>query len=211
MPGKAGNAAAIGALDRHLVEPRQHFLARGFLAAPPGRDVRHLQIFAEQTPRQTRQEAEQRARLQHAGARHVGDHDAVLPDHVDQAGHAELRGGVEFERIEEIGIDPAQQHVEPLQPGDGADMDAVAADREVVALDQEEAEIARQRGVLEIGLAEIARRQQPDARLVAVGAGAQAVAERLEERRDALDIHRLVQRGKGARQHQAVFQRVARA
>ena len=73
----------------------------------------------------------------------------------------------------EIGIDPAQQHVEPLQPGDGADMDAVAADGEIVALDQQEAEIARQRGVLEIGLAEGARRQQADARLVAVGAGAQ--------------------------------------
>ena len=78
--------------------------------------------------------------------------------------------GIEFERIEEIGVDPPQQHVEPLQPGDGADVDAVARDREVVALDQQEAEIARQRGVLEIGLAEIARRQQADARLVAVGA-----------------------------------------
>ena len=171
---KAGNAAAIGAFDRDLVEPRQHFLARGLLAAPPGRDMRHLQVFAEQTPAQARQEAQQRARLHHAGARHVGDDDAVLAQHVDQAGHAELRGGVQFERIERIGIDPAQQHVEPLQAGDGADMDAVAADGEIVALDQQEAEIARQRGVLEIGFAEGARRQQPDARLVAVGAGAQA-------------------------------------
>ena len=113
-----------------------------------------LEIFAEQPPAQARQEAEQRPRLQHAGARHVGDHDAVLAQHVDQAGHAELRGGVELQRIEEIGIDPAQQHVEPLQAGDGADMNAVAADGEVVALDQQEAEIARERGVLEIGLAE---------------------------------------------------------
>ncbi len=211
VAGKTGNAAAIGALDRHPVEPRQHFLAGGFLAAPPGRDVRHLQILAEQAPRQTGQEAEQRARLQHARARHVGDDDAILPDDVDQAGHAKLRGSVKLQRIEKIGIDPAQQHVEPLQPGDGADVNAVAADREVVALDQQEAEIARQRRVLKIGLAEIAGRQQPDARFVAVGAGAQTVAERLEERRDALDIHRLVQRGKGARQHQAVFQRIARA
>ena len=37
------------------------------------------------------------------------------------------------------------------------------------------------------------------------------VAERLEERRHALDVHRLVERGKGARQHQPVFQRIARA
>ena len=173
--------------------------------------MRHLQILAEQAPAQARQEAEQRPRLQHAGARHVGDDDAVLAQHVDQAGHAEMRGRIELERIEEIGIDPAQQHVEPLQAGDGADMNAVAADGEIVALDQQEAEIARQRGVFEIGFAEGARRQQSDARLVAVGAGAQAVAERLEERRHALDIHRLVEIGKGARQHQAIFQRVARA
>ena len=135
--------------------------------------MRHLQIFAEQTPAQARQEAEQRPRLQHARARHVGDDDAVLAQHVDQAGHAELRGGIELERIEEIGIDPAQQHVEPLQAGDGADVNAVAADGEIVALDQKKAEIARERGVLEIGFAEDARRQQPDPRLVAVGAGAQ--------------------------------------
>ena len=84
-----------------------------------------------------------------------------------------MRGRVEFERIEKIGIDPAQQHVEPLQAGDGADMHAVAADGEIVALDQQKAEIARKRRVLEKGFAERARRQQPDPRLVAVGAGAQ--------------------------------------
>ena len=109
-----------------------------------------------------------------------------------------MRGGVEFQWIEEIGIDPAQQHIEPLQAGDGADMDAVAADGEIVALDQEEAEIARQRGVLEIGFAELAGCQKPDTRLVAVGAGAQAVAERFEERRHPLDIHRFVKRGESA-------------
>ena len=153
---KTGNASAIGALDGELVEPRQHFLARGFLAAPPGRDIRHLQIFAQEAPAEARQEAEQRAGLHHARARHVGDDDAVLAQHVDQAGHAELRGSIELQRIEEIGIHPAQQHVEPLQAGDGADVNAVAADGEIVALDQQESEIARQRGVLEIGFAELA-------------------------------------------------------
>ena len=79
---------------------------------------------------------------------------------------------IELQRIERIGIDPAQHHVEPLQARDGADMDAVAADREIVALDQQKAEIARQSGVFEIGFAEGAGRQQTDARLVAVGAAA---------------------------------------
>src|SRR6202035_3349990 len=101
---------------------------------------------------------------------------------------------IELERIEKIGIDAAEQHVEPLEACDRADMDAIAGDREVVALDQQEAEIARQRRMLEIGLAERAGCEQADARLVAVGAVAKRVAECLEERRDALDIHRLVER-----------------
>ena len=44
------------------------------------------------------------------------------PQHVDQARHAELRAGVQFERIGEIGIDPAQDHVGALQAGDRADV-----------------------------------------------------------------------------------------
>ena len=135
--------------------------------------MRHLQILSEETPRQARQEAEQRPRLHHARARHVGDHDAIFAQHVDQPGHAEMRGGIELERIERIGIDAAEQHVEPLETGNGADVDTVVADGEIVTLDQEEPEIARQRRVLEIGFAETAGRQQPDAGLVTVGAGAQ--------------------------------------
>src|SRR5207248_7525118 len=140
-----------------------------------------------------------------------GDDDAVFAEHVDQAGYAEMRGGIELQRVEKVGIDPAQQYVEPLEAGDGADVNTVAADGEVVALDQHEAEIARQRRMLKVGFAETAGRQEANARLVAVGAGAKRIPERLEERRDALDIHRLVQRGESARQHQAIFQRVARA
>ena len=45
-----------------------------------------------------------------------------------------MRGGIELERIERIGVDTAKQHVDALKAGDGADMDAVAADGEVVAL-----------------------------------------------------------------------------
>ena len=211
MAGKARNRTAVGAFDGKIVEPVQHFLARGFLAAPPGRDVRHLEVLAQKALAQAWQEAEQRPRLQHAGTRHVGDHDAVLAQHVDQARHAEMRGGIKFQRIEKVGIDPAQQHIEPLQPGDGADMDAVAADGEIVALDQQEAEITRDRGMFEISFAEGARRQQSDPRIIAVGAAAQRIAKRLEERRHPFDVHRLVEVGKGPRQHQAVFQRVAGA
>jgi len=64
--------------------------------------MRHLQIFAEETPAQAGQEAQQRPRLHYARTRHVGDHDAVLAEHIDQAGHAELRGSIQLQRIERI-------------------------------------------------------------------------------------------------------------
>ena len=100
---------------------------------------------------------------------------------LDQAGHAEARGGVELERIERSRNRPgASSTSSALQAGDGADVEAAVADREIVALDQQEAEIAGESGLLEIGLAVAARREQADARLVAIGA---ARAGRRETRR----------------------------
>ena len=55
-----------------------------------------------------------------------------------------------------------------LQAGHGADEHAVVAHREVLALDQQEAEIAREIGVLEIGLVHRAGRQHADAGVVLV-------------------------------------------
>ena len=107
--------------------------------------MRHLQLFAEQAAAERRQEAEQRARLQHAGARHVGDDDAALRSTSTRPGTPRCEEALSSSGSSEVGIDAAQEHVEPLQAGDGADVDAAVADGEVVALDQQEAEIARQR------------------------------------------------------------------
>ena len=79
------------------------------------------------------------------------------PKRLEQAGHAEARRGVQLERIDEIGVDAAPDHVGALQARDRADMDRPSCDDEVVALDQQEAEIAREVGLLEIGLAVAAR------------------------------------------------------
>ena len=88
-------------------------------------------------------------------------------------------------------------------------MDLVVAHGEVGALDEEQAEIARQVGMLEIGLAERARREQADARVGALGKRGKAGAERLEEGRQALDVHAPVEFGEGARQCVPVFERIA--
>ena len=94
----------------------QHFLARGLLATPPGRDMRHLQIFAEEALRSGWAGNQQRPRLHHAGARHIGDHDAVLAARrrSGRARRAARRRRAPADRAN--WIDPAQQHVEPLRP-----------------------------------------------------------------------------------------------
>ena len=90
-------------------------------------------------------------------------------------------------------------------------MHAAFAHEKVIALDQEEAEIARKIGLLEIGFAQRARRQKADARLGTVGRAAQPGTKSLEEGGEALDIHFVVEKRQGAREHEAVLERVARA
>ena len=94
---------------------------------------------------------------------------------------------LELERIGEIGIETAQQHLGALEAGHGADEDAIVADGQVLALDQQKAEIAREIGVLEIGLVQRPRRQHADAGIVAAVERRQFHLEGLEERRHALD------------------------
>ena len=82
---------------------------------------------------------------------------------------------------------------------------------QVATLDQQQAEVAGEIGLLEIGLVVGAGRQQADARIAAPGASGKAGAERLEERREPLDVHGAVEVRPGARQHEAVGERVAGA
>ena len=155
------------------------YAALAWLAAPPGRDVRQDQLLAEDLPRQPRHEAHQRPRLDHAGAEPVGDDDVLAPDSLDQPGHAQRRGGVELERVGEIAVDAPPDDVRTLEAGDGAHMHQPVAHDEVAALDQQEAEIAGEIGLLEIALVHLARRQQADARLRALCHRRQAVANRV--------------------------------
>ena len=90
-------------------------------------------------------------------------------------------------------------------------IDRAVAHRQVAALDQQEAEIAREIGVLEIGLVQRPRRQQADARRLAAGLRRQRAAPGLEERREPLHLHRRIEVRHGARERDAVLQRIAHA
>ena len=119
--------------------------------------------------------------------------------------------GVELQRIGEIGVEPAQQHLGAAQAGDGADEDAVVAHGQILALDQQEAEIAREIGVLEIGLVHRPGREQADAHVVVAVERGKLALERLEERRHALHVGGAVDVGHGAGKREPVLDRIAGA
>ena len=123
----------------------------------------------------------------------------------------EARRGVEFERIGEVGVDAAQQHFGALQAGDGADEDAVVAHAQILAFDQQEAEIAREVSVLEIGLAQRPGREQTDMGVVLTAERGELGLKGLEERRHPFDPRGAIDVGNGARQRQPVLDRVAGA
>ena len=96
-----------------------------------------------------------------------------------------------------------------LSPGHGADEDAVVARGQVFALDQEEAEIAGEIGVLEIGLVHRPGREHANPGIVLAVEAGQLVLQRLEERRVAEHPQAAIDVGNPVGQREPVFQRIA--
>ena len=81
----------------------------------------------------------------------------------------------QFQRIAVAVVESPEDDVDRLQAVERLDEDAPIPHRQIASLDQREPEIARQVGVLEVGLVQRTRREQHDARRVA-RAGARAVS-----------------------------------
>ena len=94
---------------------------------------------------------------------------APLPQRLDHAGRADAAVVAQLQRIDEAGIHAPPQHADRLEAGDGAHHHLAVLDDEVLALEQHEAEVAGDVGVLEIGLVVLARRQDADAAVVRRG------------------------------------------
>ncbi len=127
--------------------------------------MRQHQRTAEDVGGKTRQEGHERRGFHQAGAQRIGHGDPALAHRLHQARHAQPRVRVQLQRIGEVRIQAAQQHIHPLEPGDGAHIHHVAAHGEITALHQQETEIAGEQRVLEIGFVERTRRQQANAAL----------------------------------------------
>src|SRR5690606_2712418 len=113
---------------------------------------RHLERLAEEALADGGVEAGERAGLEDGGSERVRDEDVAGADRVEQAGDAERRVGAELDRIAVVAVQAAQDRVHAAEAAQRLQVDGVAADDEVLALDEREAEVAREERVLEVRL-----------------------------------------------------------
>ena len=149
-----------GTLENEMSGFFQRIFHDRSLAAPPGGHPGQREGFAQQVLAQAGQEARQRPGFDHAGANAVGQQYIAASHHVHQTGHAQRRVGTQFERIAEIIIHAAHDGMHPAQAGEGLEPHAAVSHRKILPLDQREAQVARQIGVLEIGFVVRPWRQQ---------------------------------------------------
>src|SRR5262249_19979157 len=125
--------------------------------------------------------------------------------------HAKSRTRVKLERTGEVAVEPPHQYFGALEAGHRADEDAIVAHGQILAFDQQEAEIARKISVLEIGLIHGPGREHADPRIILPVERGKLGLKSLEERRQALDLEPAIDLGHGAGQREAVFERITGA
>ncbi len=119
------------------------------VAAPPGGHTRQRQLLTEERLGDGRQERAERRVLDDTTAERVDDDHVAPATGLEQAGHAELGLGTQFEWIAVPGIDPAQDHVDRLDLTEGPQVDPSPAHEQVAALDQAVAQVRGDERVLE--------------------------------------------------------------
>ena len=204
--------ARVGGLDHAVFEQGQHLAQRGVFAAPPGGQRGQGEFFAQQVAADGGQKTQQRTRLQGGRARRVGQQQVAGAQHLQQAGHAQGRVGAHLQRVQPFVVHAFDERVHRLQAAEGLEVQALVAHRQVVALDQREAQVARQIGVFEIGFVVGAGREQRDTGVLALGRqGFEAVHQRAVAGGQALHFHAGKSLGELARDGNAVFQQVTQA
>ena len=144
----------------------------------------------------------------------VRDRDVAGAIGVEEAGGAEQRLAPEDQRVEEVVVDPAVDHVHPLQPARRAHEDDVLVAHEVAPLHQLDPHLAREERVLVVGGVVDAGREQDDGEVAARRCGSDRVQDGEQLLRvvvDAGDAVPLEELGERALHRGAVLEHVARA
>ena len=200
----------VGRLDHAIVHLRQRLGQHGLFATPPGVQRRQQQLLAQQARSQRRQKAENGTGFEKTGARQIRHDHIAGADRLQQAGNAKPGFGPQLQRVEILVINALDQHIDLLQPVQGFQIELAVTHGQIAALDQRNAEIACQIGLLEIGFVERSRREQGNmGALARRAAAAQAGNQRPVERGQALHAHAIQRLRKLLRHHMAVFQHVA--
>ena len=213
----ARGAAVVreGAAQHLVVQLAAHVLPRRRFTAPPGGQRRQRQRLVHQALGNAGQKALDGRRFKKGTPQRVGHHHAAVARGLQQAWHPERAVGAQFQRVAPVVVQPAQHTVHGFQPFDGLEEQALATHREVTAFHQRQAQVARQVGVFEVGLAVGARRQQHHARRVAAGHGGGALLQRVQQPAvaggDALHPQFTEGVGELARDDEPVVQHVAQA
>ena len=204
-PAEHGGGTGVPGEGLHdeVLEVGQHVVEPGVVAAPPGRDRRHLQLRPEQHLGQLGEERQEPGVLQHRAAQRVDHRDPSPPASLDQARHAQLRFRAQLERVAESAVDPAEDDVDRLPAPEGPDPDPPVPEGEVRPLHQGVAQPGGQQGVLEGRLRPRAGAEDDDAGLVG-GRGChrlQPGPQGPEERGQAVDLGVPVEAGKHPGHH----------
>ena len=202
-----------GGSEDHLIDVIERVRQRRPIAAPPGLDRRQLQILAQEAPAQARQKWDHGGRLQHAAAERVRDGDVAAANRIQQTRNAQRRIGTQLQGIAEIIVQAPQDDVDTVQAAQRLQIHAAVAHRQIAPIDQLVTEVLRQERLLEVGGVVGAGAEQHDARIVAIVGRQrrQGLAHRSEEQRQPLDVALAKYIRKHARNHDAVFERIARS
>ena len=207
--------AREGAAQQLVVHLPAHVVPGRVFAAPPRGHGRQGQGLAHQRLRDGRQKALDGGGFQEGAAQRVGHHHMAGTCGLQQTGHAQGAVGSQFQGVAPVVVQPAQHTVYGLQAFHGLQVEMVLAHGEVAPFHQRQAQVARQVGVLEVGLAVGAGRQQHHAGRVAAadqgGALLQCVEQAPVAAANALRPQLAKGVGKLARDHQAVVQHIAQA
>ena len=160
-------ARLAGRLDHELVHVLERVGALLGVGEQPGGEVVEDRLLTDVEADHLRHVVVDRLVVGDARADRVRDRDVARAIDAHQAGHAEQRVGSELERIHEGVVDAAVDRVDLGEPPRRAHVaDAVAHD-EVGRLDELDAHLAGEEGVLEVGAVGGARRPYDHDRVLA--------------------------------------------
>ena len=188
----------------------EHVFQVFWLAANPGGNVQQNGLFAQIKANHVRHVRVHRLVVGHASARRIANGHIACCISLHQTGTAQGGVGPEDTRVQKIVVHPAVNHIHLLQALRGGHVQKIVFDNQILALDQFDAHLLRQKRVLVISAVVHAGREHHHGGVCA--AHGRAVAQGLQQqvwvirhRRNRVDVEQIREQ---PHHHFAVFQHV---